>query len=66
MIAYVIIFENYEHDIEIEKVFLDKEKAYEYFEKLKKERNDVYYKDEDTIIFTNDDAYWIIEKEVEQ
>ena len=64
MKAYVIILES--NEVHLDKVFLDKKKAYKYFEKLKKERNDLFEDCGDIVIFNNDDAYYIFEKEVGQ
>ena len=66
MKAYIIIFEDYNNNLEIEKVFLNKDKAYRYFNRIINERDDILENYGDIVVFENDDAYYIFEKEIDQ
>jgi len=65
MKVYIIVTETTE-GIEIEKVFINKYRAINYFKKMIDKRNDLFAEYDDVIVFDNDDAYYFFEKEIEQ
>jgi len=65
MKTYVIILE-LSDGIHLDKVFLNQNKAYKYFKKIVSERNDLSENHGNIVIFDNDDAYYLFEKEIEQ